>query len=265
MADQFPTLLKQAAETYSDNCTAYAQLRYEASIFKVRIQATEIMKQFVGDVTWGKDPEGLLFYNDAGDFGVEPLEADFQYFRYPGPNGIITILINFGTPGSHFARFLARVDTKIHPEIPHYSEAKGNGWWSTYKAATTQVDALRQTVSSVFSLTLGPIRKRATFDTAVKGQLAGPGVVLFQRLDHLKDFPEDGYTQLQADYAPDRVVLFAKATNTQKRKDYALFIPNKPLALGSSTQGREPLVTIKEYNPPSEKATIGEDEEEEAV
>jgi hypothetical protein len=44
-----------------------------------------------------------------------------------------------------------------------------------------------------------------------------------------------------------------------------LLIANKPLALGSSTQGREPLVTIKEYNPPSEKANIGEDEEEEAV
>jgi hypothetical protein len=65
-------------------------------------------------------------------------------------------------------------------------------------------------------------RSRAFLVELMSDHLAGPGVVLFQRLDHLKDFPEDGYTQLQADYAPDRVVLFAKATNTQKRKDYAL-------------------------------------------
>jgi len=54
MTDQFPTLLKQAAEDFTNECTAFAQFRIESGQFKARLQATEIMKQFVGDVTFGQ-------------------------------------------------------------------------------------------------------------------------------------------------------------------------------------------------------------------
>jgi hypothetical protein len=54
MADQFPNLIKAAAETFTNEATAFAQIRVENGAFKARLQATEIMQQFVGDVTFGQ-------------------------------------------------------------------------------------------------------------------------------------------------------------------------------------------------------------------
>jgi len=57
---QYPDLLKQAAIDYPSNATGFAQFRREGNDFKARLQAVEIMYQFVGDVTFGKGGPQLL-------------------------------------------------------------------------------------------------------------------------------------------------------------------------------------------------------------
>ena len=61
MTDQFPSLIKAAAETFTNEATAFAQIRVENGAFKARLQATEIMQQFVGDVTFGQGEVPVLW------------------------------------------------------------------------------------------------------------------------------------------------------------------------------------------------------------
>jgi len=63
MTDQFPELVKEAAKLFANECTAYAQFRVENNVFKARLQATEIVKQFVGDVTFGQGGPHLYVPN----------------------------------------------------------------------------------------------------------------------------------------------------------------------------------------------------------
>ena len=60
MTDQFPSLIKAAVETFTNEATAFAQIRVENGAFKARLQATEIMQQFVGDVTFGQGEVPVL-------------------------------------------------------------------------------------------------------------------------------------------------------------------------------------------------------------
>lgn len=126
MAD-FPSLIQAAATTFADQCTAYAQFRVDPNNnFTARLQAPEIVKQFSGDVTYGKgkcasvparhldstrysffvDPRGILFYNSAADFGVTALKAFFVYKRTDGPGTMSTVKVDFATTqgGTPFAR-----------------------------------------------------------------------------------------------------------------------------------------------------------------
>lgn len=50
----FPRLIKEAAETFRRECAAWTQFRWEGNDLKVRLQAPDIMQQFVGDVEFGK-------------------------------------------------------------------------------------------------------------------------------------------------------------------------------------------------------------------
>jgi hypothetical protein len=57
MSDSYPDQLYEAAEIYSSSCNAYANFRAggtAGSYIALRIQAPEIMMQFVGDVDFGK-------------------------------------------------------------------------------------------------------------------------------------------------------------------------------------------------------------------
>jgi hypothetical protein len=53
----FPQLLKEAAEIWPNETSAFEQIRQEGTGttgVRIRLQAVEIMQQFVGDVEFGK-------------------------------------------------------------------------------------------------------------------------------------------------------------------------------------------------------------------
>jgi hypothetical protein len=52
----YPQQLSEAARIYANSCNAYADFRAADNFIALRIQAPEIMMQFVGDVDFGKGP-----------------------------------------------------------------------------------------------------------------------------------------------------------------------------------------------------------------
>ena len=62
----FPQELYEAARVYPNSCTAYANFSAADDFIALRIQAPEIMMQFVGDVDFGKGiPSHFLGLSDV--------------------------------------------------------------------------------------------------------------------------------------------------------------------------------------------------------
>ena len=59
----YPHQLHQAAKVYPESCTAYANFRPANDHIALRIQAPEIMMQFVGGVDMGKGTPKTLAWD----------------------------------------------------------------------------------------------------------------------------------------------------------------------------------------------------------
>ena len=125
MTDHFPQLLKDAATKWGNETTGFAQFREQVDgntiRIKLRLQATDIMTEFVGEVHFGRgnptmsstwyfvcwllsDPKGILFYHRQSDFKVE--DADYQVFYHRGPGHSVAVRVDFYVTGENeaFAR-----------------------------------------------------------------------------------------------------------------------------------------------------------------
>jgi len=252
MTDQFPSLIKSAAETFTNETTAFAQIRIEKGVFKARLQAVEIMQQFVGDVTFGQDPKGILFYKHVFDFEVS--QVDFTYQKYSGPGSLVAIKIDFKDKGSTraFATFISRVDTSKY-SIPLNASAGGVGRWTRFKAATAQVDAIRQHDATRLYLQLPPIGREVYFETNKRSSLKSSGILIFRDITKLTDrplAPEGDDRQLLADYAPDRIVFSLKQkVPTERPKEFALFLPVDPLRDVGTVGVTQPATYWRPFEP----------------
>jgi len=66
MTDHFPQLLKDAATKWGNETTGFAQFREQVDgntiRIKLRLQATDIMTEFVGEVHFGRGKSYYFFY-----------------------------------------------------------------------------------------------------------------------------------------------------------------------------------------------------------
>jgi len=136
----FPELIKSAAQKFKNETIAFTQIRYVNNKVKVRMQALEIGRQFVGDVVYGRDPKGILFYNDQLDFDIP--NPDFKYYKH-GTKGLVTIEVYFCESGQTdpYARFIARADSN---QLPRHTYGEGNGAWTDFRAGSAYTRAVRQ-------------------------------------------------------------------------------------------------------------------------
>jgi hypothetical protein len=257
MAD-FPRLIKLAAETWSNDCSAFVQIRNDSNTMKLRLQAIEIMQQFVGDVQFGKDPKGILFYNNAGDFLIG--YAEVRYYKH-GTGSNVTIQADFheSRMPRPFARFLARVNTQLYP-LPVWATATGSGNWSAFRAATSETDVLRIGGSPRLNLRFRAIGKSVHFDTARTDHISNVmGLLIFRDIERLRDMVDN--QPCVADYAPDRIVFHPRGLSADKDV-VALFLPSVPLLVGTTAQ--PPTTRWEPYRPPAmAMAAEGEAEGEE--
>jgi len=234
----------------------------------VHIQAPEIMMRFTGQVEFGKDPKGILFYESFSNASVTPFTV--RYFN--GPGAWKTVRVDFfelqdrpsPTPKT-LARFLAKVDTRKY-KLPPIRPGPSQGRWSRLKAATSRVDVLRQQDEAELSLQFEPLHREVFFNTTAGESIDASGTLIFSDLAKLRDYPLEDDRRMLVNYGPNKIVFYLPATRSERRKEFGLFIPDYPLnTLGESRQAVP--ATWEDYEPDpgvmeEEDVTVEEDETE---
>jgi len=265
--DPFPELIAQAARKFKAESSAYTQLRQEASSgpLKLRLQSVEIFQQYEGDVEFGWDPKCILFYNAQTDFDIQ--SSRFWYTRIETGGPVITIQVDFtesdsSSSNDSFARFLARVDTRIY-KLPHLGTGNGNGNWSRFQAGTLHTRVVRQEGRKRLHLQFPPLRKRVYFDVTKDSAIGNAaGVLIFRDVRQLNDKDTSGRT-VRANYADDRIVFSPEGDSS---KVYGLFLPYRPLDLGTVPSGGvPPTTTWKDFDPDISIQTLAKEEDEEDI
>ncbi|PPQ65515.1 hypothetical protein CVT24_010811 [Panaeolus cyanescens] len=243
----FPERIRDAAKQFRSECTAWTQFRLEPNgKINIRLQAPDIMQQFVGDVEFGRDPKGLLFYNNAAsDFAMR--DHDFQYTKL-GNGPWKTVIVDFYETEDTdvVARFIARVDTSKYSIPGEGTTRRGNGKWSKFPGATAQTTVIRGEGRNRLYLQFPALKKYVYFKTTGTTAIEKKsGVLIFKDYNMLQDFVDN--RAVLADCASDRIVF-----RTERSTDsvvVALFIPNEPLTLGPSTNDAPSPTTWKPFDP----------------
>jgi hypothetical protein len=202
------------------------------------------MTQFAGEVQFGLDPKGILFYNDQSDFDIGQVNYRTTYHR--GPGTLIAVRVDFFVPddpsGAVFTRFLARVDTAKY-RLPRESAVMGNGRWRPLIAATTQTDIHKVSAAARVRLRFPPIRRQVLFNLVRNDNrpIKATGVTIFPDREKLQNVV--GGSRVVADFAPDRIV-FHPENNADKF--VALFLPAQPIDL---TGGLQVTTSWSDFNP----------------
>jgi len=245
----FPEQIKQAANIFKNESIAYAQVRAEGSVIKLRLQALEVARQFQGDVIYGRDPKGILFYNEQLAFEIP--NADFTYQRF-GSGALVTIVINFTPTGSGqppYARFVSRV---LSSQLPHLGSGRGKGTWKDFKAGSAQTRAISIAGSVRLNLLHQALRKTVHFNIKDSGRVDMFGILLFK-----DDSKLVGQTKVVIN--PDIIFFFA----LNSTEVIGQFVPAGPIVTGGrDIQG---IATWETYDPENSLAleTLGLKVEEE--
>jgi len=174
-------------------------------------------------------------------FKLSRVQFDYTGDALSGSGNIRWMQINFNNKDDPnapaFARFIARYDRTVQPNIPLCDSANGDGKWNAFVAATAQVEAFRTSGSNILYLQFPPLGKEARFVTNGTSEIKpSSGVIMFRNYGKLKNKPmeddqdDPSNTPMVADYAPDRVVLQLQGKTTSKY-EYGLFLPNEPLGI----------------------------------
>lgn len=228
MATSFPERIRQAAIDFPGaHSTAWVQYLTSGSDVHVSMQAPEIMKEFRGNVKFGIDPKGILFFRSIEDLNIVG-NIKIRNRRHPVAGTRVIVESEFAGPGDGFhafARFVAEVDTAVYP-IPNVdANAVGTGQMKAFDAVTCHIHLTRQTGSSTINLGSNSIHKQAFFTSQAQTLLSQAGVLFFPNLSRLQTKP-NGRENCVADYAADRIVFHIE---NGPREVVGLFLPNKPV------------------------------------
>ncbi|KAI0275512.1 hypothetical protein BGY98DRAFT_992371 [Russula aff. rugulosa BPL654] len=192
--------LSEAAKVYHSSCTAYASFRAtHHGYIALHVQSPEIMMQFVGDVDFGKDPKGLLFYRSNLKWPTDL--STYTIFYYGNSDSESTsspvVRVDFYESGkagklTPFARFLANAELE--------------GKWAQLKAASCPMRLTRTSNHNMINLGSHSIYKQAYFTCHANVGISHLGFLFFTDLWKLKTKP-NGRENCVANYTSDRIVF----------------------------------------------------------
>jgi len=170
-------MVKTTSQTYRDlylslgddytDPVAAAALFFAGNIggrttYGLRIEAPSIQKEFVDDVHFGKDPEGLLYVNDPKELSGN-MNYNIFYTSKSTPANQRAVVIKFfkpGNPGRIVAQFLARNP----PAMLDYYEDNKSGSWADYKALSGHAELVKEAYSSTVTIRIDGISRKVTFN-----------------------------------------------------------------------------------------------------
>ncbi|KAJ3878983.1 hypothetical protein F5051DRAFT_427768 [Lentinula edodes] len=216
----------------------------------LRIEATEIMREFVDNIQFGRDPEGWLFYGSPQDLDTD--SGDTVYYRvYINDESPMAIRIDFfgrdpNTPGiKPFAQFLTKDTVKI--PIEDIPADTGSGLWRKLNTGISSATVSKLTNDLSIKLSAHAIGKKLTFDlpnsASFTQALHIDGVFHFQNIKDLN------YNTLAiTNYNTDRILYYDQNDST---KLLGVFYPSSDLFPdGFNNEGdvNPPIATCSDDN-----------------
>ncbi|KAF8816736.1 hypothetical protein BYT27DRAFT_7333192 [Phlegmacium glaucopus] len=235
--DTYATQISALANDF-DLCCAAAALFYWDDNHKqgFRVYATSIMREFVDGISFGRDPEGILFYSALSDTSSKVGTVYYNvFYNSETPMAIrVDFLTTADDSETRFASFLTKDANNIETNLLQ----NGSGTWGEQQIGTCSANMYKVTGSKTVTLTLEPIGKTATFDVIDNSKKPGiniNGVFHFNLIDSLKDTSVANYTS-------DRL-LFYPSGNTDQL--VGVFFPNDPIPIDDSHASNPPTATWK--------------------
>ncbi|KAH7874217.1 uncharacterized protein C8R40DRAFT_1171753 [Lentinula edodes] len=194
----------------------------------LRIEATEIMREFVDNIQFGRDPEGWLFYGTPQDLDTD--SGDTVYYRvYTNDESPMAIRIDFfgrdpNTPGiKPFAQFLTKDTAKI--PIENIPADTGSGLWRKLSTGISSATVSKLTNDPTIKLSAHAIGKNLTFNlpdsSSFTHALHIDGAFHFQNIKDLN------YNTLAiTNYNTDRILYYDQKDST---KLIGVFYPSSDL------------------------------------
>ncbi|KAI0275513.1 hypothetical protein BGY98DRAFT_1098835 [Russula aff. rugulosa BPL654] len=251
-------IAKAATDYPGGTSTAWVQYTTEGRTVFVRMQSPEIMKEFRGNVKFGVDPKGILFFSSKDDLDIIG-NIKVRNARYPVSGTKVIVETEFGSPGGGFdgfARFVSEVDTSVYNVPVFDSSAIGSGTFKPYDAVTCHVQASRSGRNATVNLGSSSIHKQAYFTSKVSNvNISQSGVMFFTDLEKLKTKPNNRENCV-ANYTKERIVFHIQ---NAENEFVALFLPNKPMSdIGPMDAGNLPTVTWENIESTSASAIATE-------
>ncbi|KAI0260744.1 hypothetical protein BC834DRAFT_507190 [Gloeopeniophorella convolvens] len=208
----FADELARLAKAYEKNCPAVALFYIsDTGTRGLRVEATAIMKEFVDNVEFGRDPEGYLFYDSPGDFKPAPGTSGTFWYRVlqnsDKPKPAVRVDFYGSDPSSNpgvtpFAQFLSKdTDTVDGGKL----QSGGSGIWRDLDMGISSARLYKRTHDQTTTVTLTPIKKQITFQalSTYTSALDYPGVFHFIKLADLA-----AGSQAIANYDSDRILFY---------------------------------------------------------
>ncbi|CAA7263077.1 unnamed protein product [Cyclocybe aegerita] len=189
----------------------------------MRLEVPSLMREFKDRMTFGRDPEGYLFYKDVDD--LDPDQSS-RYIMFPNVYKTKTehaVVVKFfhNDPSRCYAQFIAKDENMT---VDYTIDNGQMGIWTTLVQGSAQAMIKKASDENTVTLTVPAIGKKATFELNTDQSIKTWGEISYKRLSELTT-PAGSCSFV--DFNPDRLLLFPKM---QSPDFTAVFIPSEALA-----------------------------------
>ncbi|KAI0259395.1 hypothetical protein BC834DRAFT_632282 [Gloeopeniophorella convolvens] len=255
----FANQISDLATTFKASCAAKARFYWEDGNGRgLRLEATDVRKEFVETVEFGSGQEGFLFYNAPTDFDFDNDDGPITYRTYFNSENPMAVRMDFfaAAAANPFSSFLSRDTDAIRGKTTDIPDG-GSGKWQDLQPGTSFASLHKVSSSFEVVLKVPPIGKEAIFNvpdnsqgqsignsTAVlscaspdasSSSLDTPGVFRFVKLSEL-----DSSVPSVVNYDGDRIIFYPGSDHSEFT---GVFFPLEVLPIDNHLDGNPPSVT----------------------
>jgi len=240
--ETFTDIFTRLAKKYKNYAPAAALFYWDnGATHGVRVEAPSILKEFVDNVAWGKDPEGTLFFNEIKDLDNDPTdEDDYSHYNVYYNTGVqasqqaVVVQFYADTQGSFFAEFVGKDPSRA---VTYTLEAR-KGRFLPLNSGSASAHVKKKSSESKVIVKIAAIGKEVIFD--LPNNFAAQDIDVWGNLTFKKLSDLKSGTLSVVNYNDDRILFYP--TNGEQAM-HAIFIPIETTAADATALGAYNFVT----------------------
>jgi len=223
-------------ELYAERLNKYKHMEPAAALFYwgegntygVRLEVPGIMKEFIDNVAFGRDPEGTLFYNH-----IEDIDGDAKYnifYNTDVTSNEQAVVVQFfsQTQGHFYAEFVGRDPSRA----VQYTVDSHVGSWAVLDQASACAHVKKYSSEKTVTITIPSVQMQVSFDVPSdpdEKAIDIHGTIAFKKLANLKY----GARSI-VNYNNDRILFYPERVTNDLT---AVFIPVEATAKDATALG----------------------------